>query len=514
MNVLDTEEGEGTPNQMVVLLVQLGIGSKNACIRAVNAVNNSNVDEASEWLLNHSNDANINDPIIQNNVNNKGNKSAQPKHTNTKYTSMNDLQKWCLNNGFSMDFYHRLTRPPLYIDTLHKLKGLTSENDINDLVKELGLRFGKKVSFIDAMKQLKKTDIKLVNIQSNNKNVTQETKQQDVDEEFLKCNRCGEKFRPSDWNTQNILLEKGTFYVHLLCHSLNNQNQFKLNNKPRLPKINKHKSSKISIVNIEQKINDKTYYGIKFAIDPQLTQEEIDGECHVRDSVIPYRNLKVSNFLKLYKQTKKAPTYNDIVTHLPKELIANFKQCYTTICKTYSNESTGNIIGRTCVQAWTHEEPFSACKFYCKLNAALISDHSQLLTQWMYLIRGLNQFLVNTRPKQALVCYRKSDLSMEQFNRIKVGKKYRIIMYTATSTDKNFVKTWIRNSGKFYWKFNVPKDCYNACCIAEYSYHGEESEVLMPPYSSIQIVSKNNGYITANVLDNKQCSELLPAIVA
>ena len=60
----------------------------------------------------------------------------------------------------------------------------------------------------------------------------------------------------------------------------------------------------------------------------------------------------------------------------------------------------------------------------------------------------------------------------------------------------------------------MPEGCHNACCIAEYSYHGEESEVLMPPYSCIEVVGKTENLITAKVMDNRACDNSVPTIVA
>eukprot|EP01084_Bolivina_argentea_P043838 80741_1 len=111
-------------------LISLGIASQNACIKAAMAVHNTSVEEAVEWLFSHLNDTNINNPIQSND---------------------NSLKQWCLQNGFSLDLFHRLKKPPIHVDSLQKLKHLTSQNDINDLVQELGLRFGKKAAFIQAM---------------------------------------------------------------------------------------------------------------------------------------------------------------------------------------------------------------------------------------------------------------------------------------------------------------------------------------------------------------------------
>jgi len=137
-----------------------------------------------------------------------------------------------------------------------------------------------------------------------------------------------------------------------------------------------------------------------------------------------------------------------------------------------------------------------------------------LLKQWIFLIRALNSFLIETRPNKELTCYRKSDLTKEQYDKINPGNVYRIAMYTATSTDEEFVKKWYRNSGKYYFKFNVPKDSYNACCLTPYSYHSVENEVLMPPYSTILIKEKtDDGYIIADIVDNKDYPTSLPTII-
>ena len=47
---------------MVSLLQQMGF-SENACKRAVIAVDSQNIEQASNWLFQHLDDANLNDPI-------------------------------------------------------------------------------------------------------------------------------------------------------------------------------------------------------------------------------------------------------------------------------------------------------------------------------------------------------------------------------------------------------------------------------------------------------------------
>ena len=80
-----------------------------------------------------------------------------------------------------------------------------------------------------------------------------------------------------------------------------------------------------------------------------------------------------------------------------------------------------------------------------------------------------------------------------QFDMLRIGRKYRIGMYCATSTSTDAlaqVKRWQEadagSASKYEWVFTIPAGCRQATSISAVSqYH--ENEILIVPYSAILV---------------------------
>jgi hypothetical protein len=75
-------------------------------------------------------------------------------------------------------------------------------------------------------------------------------------------------------------------------------------------------------------------------------------------------------------------------------------------------------------------------------------------------------------------------------------------MYAATSTDKSTAQGF---SQGVKFEFHIPAGCLQACKVAELSEFPNENEVLLVPYSPIQIRSiQSNGWVVVDVARDSQ----------
>lgn len=249
--------------------------------------------------------------------------------------------------------------------------------------------------------------------------------------------------------------------------------------------------------------------------DKKLSKKEQRGDANIATSKIPFRALKASNYLQLYDQTPRPPSTLQLVSNVPDDVANDIWDCYKdAVVK--EKKTIAESIREAAIRMWTIEDAAivgSPSFVYRRINAALISDNWELLSQWTYLIRTINYHIVDSRPTKAIVCYRKSAMDASQLQNIRaagLGAVFRMGMYCATSTKQSFVNNWQRGNGLVMWEFRVPKGSYNACHISELSKYSHESEVLMPPYTAIKIldIRSNDGKagkfrVVAEVLENR-----------
>merc|ERR1712048_22587 len=91
---------------------------------------------------------------------------------------------------------------------------------------------------------------------------------------------------------------------------------------------------------------------------------------------------------------------------------------------------------------------------------------------------------------QGRTTYRGSKILMRQFVTIEVGETYRIAQICATSESWLVADSFCEGDSVMV-KFTIPKGCWNAASIAEFSSIPSEKEVLLPPYTAIKITSKS-----------------------
>ena len=129
----------------------------------------------------------------------------------------------------------------------------------------------------------------------------------------------------------------------------------------------------------------------------------------------------------------------------------------------------------------------------------------------MPLIRSVNLFITNHKINKNIVTYRGSHMVLQQARLLVVGQKYRISKFLPTSTDYQAATQF---KSQFMVQLNIPKNCHNAAFVHKYSRYPNESEVLLPPYTVIKVISVNfvTNLIVVNVFDNKSQDLELPQI--
>jgi hypothetical protein len=180
--------------------------------------------------------------------------------------------------------------------------------------------------------------------------------------------------------------------------------------------------------------------------------------------------------------------------------------------------------GAACVRLWSENAMFRL------VQQVVLTDDAALLERTMPFIKCLNAFILDERGllKRKTTAYRVSRMSEAQAEMLRVGKKYRLGMYVATSTRKRAMgdlKEWQKEemggATKYSWQFTIPNGCRQATKIHEVSAYGDEHEVLLVPYSAILVTGLNFDKATgmievrADVLEDSFAEPLeLPTIAA
>jgi len=198
-----------------------------------------------------------------------------------------------------------------------------------------------------------------------------------------------------------------------------------------------------------------------------------------------------SKYLKLYDQTTRTPSHNQVKTGLKGLSDKAFVNEYRQIQKKHP----GWKAARVCVTCWTKESP----KFYGELKRVITYDTDEL-KHWISFIRALTSALVLQSPSK-MKTYRGSKMTRGDYNKLTVGQYIRIPYFVATSKSRSVAKKFKKSP--WCWEFHIPKNCPNARDISKFSRNPDEREVLLPPYTLVKIKSKTNSKIVVSVLDNK-----------
>eukprot|EP01084_Bolivina_argentea_P060837 111145_1 len=189
----------------------------------------------------------------------------------------------------------------------------------------------------------------------------------------------------------------------------------------------------------------------------------------------PKSTYKYSNFRVLYKQICADDISDDMILKILQQevpsLVSTYKYC------------DYNSVSKKCVKLWTEPSPL-----YRKFTKMLIYDNYADLKKFMPIIRGITSHLVSPTDRK-MTTYRGSKILMKQFDQIKIGTTYRIPQILATSESKNTAQSFLEGDGVMV-EFSIPKGCWNASPIAQFSAISSEEEVLFPPYTAIKINSK------------------------
>jgi len=209
-------------------------------------------------------------------------------------------------------------------------------------------------------------------------------------------------------------------------------------------------------------------------------------------SLFSSTTLRNSNFYTIYNETKKIQTYESIQESLQK-ISPNFS-------KSFSDEyKKTNSVEDTCITCWTLEDP----KFYSVLKGVIATDNEDELKLWMPFIRGLAHGLNEKNPSQ-MITYRGSrSPNMKIIVQLSPGTLFRMPYFVAASTNRDKAKDF----GSIV-EFHIPDRCPNARLIQYLSKFEEESEVLLPPYTLVRVITNDSAYGVCNlkleVLDNRE----------
>ena len=90
----------------------------------------------------------------------------------------------------------------------------------------------------------------------------------------------------------------------------------------------------------------------------------------------------------------------------------------------------------------------------------------------------------------------------------KVGKTFRIANWLSTSENKQALEDFYNgdDNDQILVEFRIPKECYNAGKINEFgqSYYPAEEETLIPPYTVVKFMIKEDKHIVLEVAKDNQ----------
>jgi len=135
---------------------------------------------------------------------------------------------------------------------------------------------------------------------------------------------------------------------------------------------------------------------------------------------------------------------------------------------------------------------------------AIMEDDKILLNKYMPIIRGINLYL-NRKPCKSLIGGNHVQMSLSMFESISVGQIYRTHHYVSCQMLKKNDKKILETNTTLIIYF-IDKECWNGKDISQHSAYPEHKEILLPPYTSLQVAKKvmtmSGQEIHVNVLDN------------
>jgi hypothetical protein len=165
-------------------------------------------------------------------------------------------------------------------------------------------------------------------------------------------------------------------------------------------------------------------------------------------------------------------------------------------------------LSEKCVRLWSLD---CICD---KINKAIIYDNEKLLNKYMPIIRGVNLYL-NTKSNKSLTGISNIKMDVAQFESIMLGKVYRMPHYISCNVSKH--NKYEKNSDELDNKntiiiFQLDENCWNGKEISEHSVYPEQKEIVLPPYTALQVIkkiAKLKGYqeVHVKVLDNLEVEQ-------
>lgn len=187
------------------------------------------------------------------------------------------------------------------------------------------------------------------------------------------------------------------------------------------------------------------------------------------------KTLHNSNFFLAYRQTRRVPTVEDVVTGLR---AANQHEAANIF-----QSASGNVPMKA-VRLWTSNA------IYKVLNQCLMKD--QHMEAFASLIRAINCWITANPFQQRCRTFRGSKVTPQQFSLCRKGEVYRPPYFIASSVSLNQAFKFLA-PGSPIIVFDIPAGCRNAAEISALNVYGE-NEILIPPYTPLKLTLK--GQIT------------------
>jgi len=239
-------------------------------------------------------------------------------------------------------------------------------------------------------------------------------------------------------------------------------------------------------------------------------KERFTDTHHEQDVFRPFQQ---SNFKVVYDKSKGYPTGS---RELRQSLVL---QSLDELGVYHKQARTDSISDPDCqaLFLWTKDA------VYKRLNRALLQDDPDEIAKFGYLIRAINNYIVNHPAPEEKTVFRGTRIDVHKQgvqvdpSQGSAGDTFRQPCYVAASASLLMAQSF-GQAGSPLLEYKVPKGCLNCTPIpSEFSDYPDEEEWLMPPYTAVQYVDQRvedldvlgpTLIITYNVLDNQHASSL------
>lgn len=199
-----------------------------------------------------------------------------------------------------------------------------------------------------------------------------------------------------------------------------------------------------------------------------------------------------SNFLKLYNQTEKQPSYQSVVNTLL--TLPKLHDRSHPIIQCIQNEPESYDV----VKTFTSEFLLGSDKFYKYINQKLVNDKYHELKKLMPYIRRATRQINYHTPNTNCILYRGMYLNDEQIQFFTIGKYFRFPGFTSTTQNPYVAQQF----GNIIFMIHLIAPCHQVINMTHFSFYPHEQEWLFSPYSRFQVIDRKPNLIILKSIDN------------